>query len=98
MSAESYIIIGKLLETIGAISLAYVGVKVACVEWFIDRHIHSKEPTTNPDMEGIRTMLEEISERRRKQFGTTEALLVGVGTTLAAIGCAVYLYGIMHKH
>jgi len=98
MVGLSYTLLGKILETIGATLLAYVAVKAACVEWTVGRHLRSDGMSKNEDLESIRIALSEIAERRRRQFGPTEALLVGIGTTLVAIGCLVYLLGLNQPH
>lgn len=98
MALASYFLIGKLVETIGAGTLAYVGVKIALFQCFIGRHFHRKAPSECPDLETVRVMLAELTEFRRKQFGTQEALLVAIGTIFVTIGCLVYLIGLWQEH
>jgi hypothetical protein len=92
----AFIVYGKLLETVGAILLAYVGVRAAVLEVLIGRHLHQPtEQESGTDLENLRAGLRTLIGRRKAQFGFYEAIAVAVGTVLIAIGCGLYLYGLI---
>ena len=47
------------------------------------------------ETEKLRKGLRQVLERRHRQFGFYEALLVGSGTMLVALGCVLYLVGVL---
>jgi hypothetical protein len=94
---------GKFLETIGAIFLAYVAIRAGWMEFRIGRHLHvQKEASDNAIIKDRSTPLEQLQKRlddarqfRQKQFGFKEVLIVGSGACLIAVGCGLYLYGML---
>ena len=90
----SYLVWGKLLETIGAFLLAYVGVRAGVIEVLIGRHLRRSE-ARSADLEALRADLEDVLDRRQSQFGFYEALAVAAGTLLIALGCVLYLVGLL---
>ena len=86
--------IGKLLETFGAVGIAYVGLRAARREIRVGRHLYHDSPRNESQtLTDLQTQLAKAHEFRRRQFGFKEALIVGAGTALVALGCATYLYG-----
>jgi hypothetical protein len=85
--------IGKLLETIGAVGLAYVGVRAAYLEISVGRHLHLG--TGAEALDELRDGLEKARQFRQHQFGPKEVAIVGAGTALVALGCGLYLYGML---
>jgi hypothetical protein len=47
------------------------------------------------ETEKLRKGVRQVLERRHRQFGFYEALLVGSGTMLVALGCVLYLVGVL---
>jgi hypothetical protein len=91
----NYVVYGKMLETAGAFLLAYVGVRAGVLEILIGQHLQRRKETGSPDLEALRAGLEDVLDRRKRQFGFYEAIAVGAGTLLIAIGCALYLVGLL---
>jgi hypothetical protein len=89
-----YLLWGKILETVGALLLAYVGVWIAVHEVLVGRFLRDGLDAPSGDTEKFRERLREIFEFRRRQFGFREALCVAFGTVLIFVGCALYLYGL----
>lgn len=91
------LLIGKIIETIGALFLAYVGIWIATHEILVGRHVHERASQIGHegDVERFGTALGEIIEFRRRQFGLVEAICVGIGTILVAIGCIIYVIGLI---
>jgi hypothetical protein len=54
-----------------------------------------KEDGAPDETETLRKGLRQVLERRHRQFGFYEALLVGSGTMLVALGCVLYLVGVL---
>src|SRR3982074_79112 len=100
----TYLVWGKILETIGALFVAYVGIRACVIEVSIGRHLHRHVPVHRnvpadiTDLERLRTVLSAVLERRERQFGLVEAILVGAGTLLIASGCVLYLIGLLREH
>lgn len=88
---------GKVLETIGSILVAYVGVRAFIYEIMIGRH-YTIEPTGTDDLEKVGTRLSHLYDIRRRQFGSIEATAVFFGTLLIAAGCGLYLAGLLSEH
>jgi hypothetical protein len=102
----TYLVSGKILETIGAVFVAYVAIRACVLEMIIGRHLRRRsmdiemlrrkaEGIIDRDVERLRDGLERILEQRHRQFGFYQALLVGSGTMFVAIGCALYLVGVV---
>jgi hypothetical protein len=101
-AAIGWLIWGKVLEIGGALLLAYVGLNAARVEISIGRHLHrdrnSSErpgPASGTDLEHVKAGMRELMELRKEQFGFYEAIAVATGTTLIAVGCLIYLVGLL---
>jgi hypothetical protein len=94
MTPLTYLVSGKILETIGACLVAYVGFRAAVLEVMIGRHFRGQSLDAG-DVDKLKKGLEAILEKRNRQFGLYEAMLVGSGTALVAIGCALYLAGVL---
>jgi hypothetical protein len=47
------------------------------------------------ETEKLREGLRQVLEQRHRQFGFYEALMVGSGTMLVALGCVLYLFGVL---
>jgi hypothetical protein len=91
----TYLVSGKILETIGAVFVAYVAIRAAD-NWTPSAAARWKaEGIIDRDVERLRDGLERILEQRHRQFGFYQALLVGSGTMFVAIGCALYLVGVV---
>jgi hypothetical protein len=89
---------GKILETIGAILLAYVAVRAGVLEVLVGRHLRrTAEEEGGTDLERLRAGLKALLERRKAQFGLYEAIAVSAGTLLIAVGCALYLVGLLKE-
>lgn len=94
----TYLVYGKVLETFGAILVAYVVVRAAKIELSIGQLIKPHDGTIESnDLERLRKDLKTVLDRRNEQFGFYEAILSGIGTLLIAIGCALYLIGILRE-
>jgi hypothetical protein len=91
----NYLVYGKILETAGAFLLAYVGIRAGVLEVLIGQHLHHRKETGSVDLEELRAGLEDVLDRRKKQFGFYEAIAVSTGTLLIAIGCGLYLAGLV---
>jgi hypothetical protein len=91
----NYLVYGKILETVGAVLLAYVGIRAGVLEVLIGQHLHPRKGAGGADLEKLRAGLEDVLDRRRRQFGLYEAIAVGAGTLLIAVGCGVYLAGLL---
>lgn len=102
---------GKILETIGAILVAYVAVRAGLYEIRIGRHFISRKRPGRPaqpagtaqtagtdDLDVLVERLRQAYEHRRRQFGLIEAIAIGLGTLLIAVGCGLYLYGLLSEH
>jgi hypothetical protein len=90
------LILGKILETIGAICLAWVGFRVGILEFWIGRHLlPSRSVNVADSLEELRLRLKEEQEFRRRQFGQSEAVMIAAGTGLIALGSLIYLYGLL---
>ena len=87
-------VVGKILETVGAIFLAYVALRAAWIELLI-AHPLDQKGTNNPDLTKLNKGLNTVLELRKKQFGFYEAIWVGTGASLIAIGCGLYLLGLL---
>lgn len=94
----SSLVWGKILETVGAGLLAWVAIRACYIEISITRHLHREPANLNPGLDRLRAGLDAVLERRRRQFGVTEAILVSLGASLIAIGCALYLVGLTTEH
>jgi hypothetical protein len=90
----TYLVWGKTLETVGAIFLAYVGIRACVIEILVGQHLHGEVPP-GTDLEKLRVGLRTVLERRKAQFGFYEAIAVAVGTLMIAIGCGLYLAGLL---
>src|SRR5262245_11605387 len=88
-------VLGKILETIGAIFLAYVALRAMMLEILIATPLGEEEGAANPDLDKLKEGLKKVLKRRKKQFGFYEAILVGAGASLIAIGCVSYLAGLL---
>jgi hypothetical protein len=86
---------GKILETIGAFFIAYVGVRAAVLEVLVGRHLRAADEVSDGDVKKLGDSLKEILEHRRRQFGFYEAILVGAGTLFVFFGCGLYLVGLL---
>lgn len=87
---------GKLLETVGAVGLAYVGIRAAIMEIFVGRHAYPDSPNDgSPPLTDLQARLAIAHEFRRRQFGFWETIIVGAGTAMIAIGCAIYLCAVL---
>lgn len=94
------IILGKILETLGAALLAYVGGRAALIDLFIVRpiiheSIGGDQQDTASATDRLVERLSGVANARRRQFGTTEVSIVALGSLLVAAGCAVYLIGLL---
>jgi hypothetical protein len=101
----NYLVGGKVLETIGALFIAYVAVRACALE--MKSGYHLKRQSADLEMqrrqddggvdetEKLRKGLRQVLEQRHRQFGFYEALLVGSGTMLVALGCVLYLVGVL---
>jgi hypothetical protein len=87
-------VLGKILETVGAIFLAYVALRAARLEILI-AHPLDQKGAANPDLDKLKEGLKTVLELRKKQFGFYEAILVGTGASLIALGCGLYLLGLL---
>jgi hypothetical protein len=99
---------GKILETVGASFIAYVGARACALEVRIWRRIrqhsidpeafrHEAQDAVDRDLERLRKGLETIWEHRQRQFGFYESILVASGTVAIALGCALYLAGLLQE-
>jgi hypothetical protein len=86
---------GKILETVGAFLLAWVALRAFLLAALID--LPGTEPR-NPALQRVMSRLEKTVARRKEQFGFIEAFLVSVGASLIAIGCSLYLAGLLKEH
>jgi len=93
----TYLVSGKVLEVVGAFFLAWVAIRACVIEISIGRHLHQDASATT-DLERLREGLRRVLERRRRQFGLVEAILVSAGTSLIAVGCVLYLIGLLTEH
>jgi hypothetical protein len=102
--APELILIGKFLETLGTLLLAWVGVRAMYIAVWIEGPVRSDPPDEelidieSQDVSDVQKLLKEIQRRneiRHKLFGYYEAIYVGIGTILVAIGCVIYLIGIL---
>lgn len=84
---------GKLLETIGAFLIAYVGLRAAYIELFIVAPI--RRGTGLGNVAGLAGRLDELTEARRREFGPYEAMMVAFGTVCVAVGCAWYVVALL---
>jgi hypothetical protein len=101
----NYLICGKVVELIGTVLLAYVGLNVSVAEVRIMRHLHR-----NPNLDeiggtrdnsatgNVKEGMKKLMALRKARFGLTEAIAVGAGTVLIAFGCLIYLIGLMNEH
>lgn len=96
MAALEIVLAGKIIETIGAAFLAWVGIKVAYLEWFIGRHLikGNEGKKSSSSVAAMRESLEKAKDSHRKNFGPTEALCVGCGAVFILLGCVIYIVGI----
>jgi hypothetical protein len=101
----NYLVGGKLLETIGAMFIAYVAVRACALEMksgYLPKRPSAdletqrrKEDGAVNETEKLQKDLRQVLERWHRQFGFYEALLVGSGTMLVALGCVLYLVGVL---
>jgi hypothetical protein len=99
----NYLVGGKLLETIGALFIAYVAVRACALEMKSGYHSKRQSAETHrrqddsavDETENLRKGLRQVLDQRHRQFGFYEALLVGSGTMLVALGCVLYLVGVL---
>ena len=87
----NYLVGGKLLETIGALFIAYVAVRACALEM----KSGYQDDGAVDETENLRKGLRQVLDQRHRQFGFYEALLVGSGTMLVALGCVLYLVGVL---
>jgi hypothetical protein len=92
-SSTAVLFWGKLLETIGAVLLAYVAYRVARYQMFVLGPVQQDEGGGS-DLNRVGTGLSRIFGKQREKFGTKEALAVLLGTSLVALGCLIYLVGV----
>jgi hypothetical protein len=104
-AAIFWLVSGKVLELGGALLVAYVGFHAARIEILITRHLYrdfvvgeKPEAGISTDLEQVKGDVRKLMELRKEQFGYYEALAVAAGTTLIAIGCFVYLIGLLIEH
>ena len=90
----TYLLWGKILETIGAALLAWVAIRAWVIEISIGRHLN-QDASGGTDLESLRKGLKTVLERRKQQFGICEASLVALGTVSIAFGCGLYLVGLL---
>lgn len=92
----SYLIVGKFIETLGALLVGWVGMRACYIAVFIEGpvrlHTQAKDQLDVTIKE-----LEEINELRHRLFGYWEAIFVGAGTLLIFAGCVVYLIGLISE-
>lgn len=94
----NHLLWGKAVETFGAFLLLVVAVRAAAIEFLILSPIridHAKLPSR---ISRLSERLENVAERRRKQFGPREVAMVGLGTLCVFFGCVWYLIGILLQH
>ena len=99
------LVLGKILETVGSILVALVGLQALILEIFVGRRLMPRRiefqrgagMQHTDDVDRVGERLEQIYNFRRRQFGLREALAVGIGTLLIALGCALYLAGLLNE-
>jgi hypothetical protein len=101
----NYLVGGKLLETIGALFISYVAVRACALEMKSGYHLKRQSADLETrrrqgdgavdETEKLREGLRHVLEQRHRQFGFYEALMVGSGTMLVALGCVLYLVGVL---
>jgi hypothetical protein len=81
-----------------------VGLQALILEIFVGRlliprkiEFQSGAGTHTGNIDRLGERLEQIYNFRRRQFGLREALAVGIGTLLIALGCALYLAGLLNE-
>jgi hypothetical protein len=90
----TYLFWGKVLETLGAFFLAYVGAWIAVHQILTGHELEAYRDIRDGDLKKLGTALNAIFKFRRRQFGFFEAICVGIGTALVFLGCLVYLIGL----
>jgi hypothetical protein len=88
------LILGKGLETLGAVILAWIAFRAARMEIKVGRHLNDDSQLSD-ELKDIQKRLQEARKFRQQQFGLRELLFVGAGTTLIAVGCALYLWALV---
>jgi hypothetical protein len=99
-----FILIGKILETIGALLIAWVGARAMYIEVRIAAPVR-REPKGDSaldvppksDLEIVEERLDKINDIRNRLFGYWEAIYAGIGTVLIFFGCAFYLFGLLSE-
>lgn len=94
MNYHCYLLIGKILEALGAALVAWVAVQACYIEVRISEPVHIDDINKDDDLDVARGKIDKINERRRRQFGYWESISVAVGTALIFGGCVFYLIGL----
>jgi hypothetical protein len=104
------LLIGKLLETLGAGLIAWVGMRAMYIAVWIEGPVRSISPEEGSvdieppsisdaqklsDVQKLLLEIQRINEKKNKLFGYYEAIYVGTGTLLIALGCLVYFIGLI---
>jgi hypothetical protein len=94
----SPLLIGKAVETFGAILLAWPLGKAAYFQFQLSRHWKHERTAANKTLEQIRRHVDDVFEEKKMYFGTADAVVAVFGFLAFLSGCMIYLYGLTQFH
>lgn len=100
----SLLLIGKAAEIVGSALIFWVAARACLIEVMVIGPVGvspapaSGHPTQQKsDLDDVSERLDPVNERRRRQFGYWESILVAVGTLLILGGCIIYFFGLLSE-
>lgn len=94
-----YMVVGKVLEFVGAVLMAGTVLRAAHLQLTIGRHLETTSSQPPHDtLDTLRAQLVALLEQRKLQFGSAAALITALGAALFVVGSGLYLMGLLGSH